>query len=462
MNPAKVMSMRILRTVFVLSILSLAVGLATGCQSGEPLPLQDGSPSPDSMTASVDGGPLGDIATADVVPADSTTPNPDSQTQPTDGGAGGPSVYRLTVKNGFGSGDYRVGQTVHIFADLDTRNQAAMGWTGDVAPLVEPHEWHTTLVMPARDVTVQATIQAVGPTLHIASVPAAVDRKRKKTVRYYLPTNPRGLVGLFHGTGGSSLIIEKTEGRAIALRLVAAGYAVFAGDAEEVDLGDQDGNQKIRWLSSVLDLSKNHDMQNIRAIVDWFKTQKGLPQTAPFYAIGMSNGGAFSVALGAAMTIDGAASFCASGSAAAAKTTQTPTIWLMCENDTNEQVDNAKAKSNHDALVKRGVRSDYRVHPPSPLFDQRFARISDISLSQAKSLADELRAAGFVDQGGFINASADAIATQAQSQPASLPTLTGLKGGLQKQVLAQLKVLIADHQLYSDWTAHTLRFFEHP
>ena len=120
-------------------------------------------------------------------------------------------------------------------------------------------------------------------------------RDRLKTVRYHIPPNPVGMVHITHGTGGSGAIIEGIEAGYIARVLVHAGYGVWATDAEEVDTGDQDRNDKIRW--NVRPTEDNVDFANLTQIIEQFASRELVPQGTPQFIVGMSNGGAFASSL---------------------------------------------------------------------------------------------------------------------------------------------------------------------
>ena len=68
-----------------------------------------------------------------------------------------PQVYRLTVENGEGSGEYEAGAVVAIEAK-ERDGMTFAGWVSynDKAVISSPAEMVTTLVMPAEDVTVAA------------------------------------------------------------------------------------------------------------------------------------------------------------------------------------------------------------------------------------------------------------------------------------------------------------------
>jgi len=373
------------------------------------------------------------------------------------GSADGSARFKLTVAHGAGSGTYAAGQTVHVWSTHDPRAAVLTAWSGDAALLAGAGEWHTTLTMPARAVTLEAATQQVSVTLTRVKVQGV---KYQKPVRYHVPPSPKGLIFFFHGTGGSGAFIEKTASFHLALSAIRRGFGVVATDAEEVQAGDLDGNGKIRWLSSVLDPQKNTDMRNVQLIRAWLVAQKAISDKTPTFALGMSNGGAFSVSIGAALGFTAAASYCADGINAVADRTKTPTMWAMCGKDTNTQVSNADAKKSSQALAQRGVATLYLEHPPSPLYDERFARVQGVDAATSSKVAAELRAAAVVDRQGFFVKSAADIQALVQKSPSAFPTLSGLKGAQKLSLSSELKAMMADHQFYDDFADATLDWFE--
>jgi len=375
------------------------------------------------------------------------------------------ALNRLTVANGHGSGVHPAGSTVHVFAAVRPWNQLVTGWSGDSELLAEPDEWHTTLVMPAADASVAATIVDRPTTLVTSAFTGSTSRP--KTVRARIPASPRGLVLFLHGTGGSSTFITGEESFTVALRALESGFAVLATDAEEAVAGDLDGDGKERWDAALG--AGNVDFANLNALLAQLRASGEIGPATPLYALGMSNGGATAISLGAIasapiaplfpeLRFAAAVSFCADGRAAAVGLTQTPTAWLMCANDDNAEVDNAAAAANSAALAARGVPTTFAAHPASPLHDERFLRVPGVTLAASQSLASELRAAGFVGADGFFVTPTDDLVAAVIANPALLPSLVALPGAARGDVVDQVRAVQAEHQMFSDWAARAVGF----
>ena len=375
-------------------------------------------------------------------------------------------LAKLEVTNGYGSGYHAVGSVAHVWAAVRPANQLVTGWTGDADLLADPEEWHTTLVMPARDATVGAIVADRPVTLQTSTYTGVT--ARPKTVRALIPPGARGLVLMLHGTGGSADYIVGTEAFQVALRALEDGYGVLGTEAEESVGGDLNGDGKRRWDPSFS--TSNTDFGNLNALVTSLRSGGQIGPTTPLFVLGMSNGGAMALSLGAvgassvaanfpALRFAAAISFCASGRVSAAAVTTTPTAFLVCQNDDNDEVSNVDAAANSAAIAGRGVPSVYAEHPASPLYDERFMRLG-LSLETSRALAADFRAAGFVREDGFFGTPGDDIVAAALANPSLLPTLAGLPATSQGGVVQQMSVMQAEHNMYSDWARRALAFFE--
>jgi len=53
-----------------------------------------------------------------------------------------------------------------------------------------------------------------------------------------------------------------------------------------------------------------------------------------------------------------------------------------------------------------------------------------------------------------------AVLAAAAAAPSLLPTFAGLAPGVRNDVVDQLRAMQAEHQMYSDWAARALDFFD--
>ena len=369
--------------------------------------------------------------------------------------------FTVVVNNGYGSGTYKTGDTVHIFSKHYSNNQLFDKWSGDAALLNGPNEWHTWFTMPNRNVTVTGSLKnSIAYTLHYEQI---MGRDRLKPVYYYFPAGHKGIVYLLHGTSGSAAsVVGGYEFQLLIKDLINDNFGVIITEAEEATTGvDANGDGKLRWASLPANTTTNVDYANIRIITEALYSQGITDVTKPKYSIGMSNGGFFSTALSYIYNFKAAVSYCAQGGAATIASTSVPTLFCMAGNDNNEsvgQAGNAAALSNSNSLKARGVCSNYFANIRSPIYSERFAREGDITTALSVSIFNELKSKGFIDDKNYSTGYSDVFLNAYQSNPASFPTINGLTFSQKTSVLAEINLSVADHHMYSDLNRKTIKF----
>src|SRR5687767_12119468 len=69
----------------------------------------------------------------------------------------------VTVVNGYGSGAYKIGDTVHVWSNPASDSYVFDQWTGYTSLQQNSGEWHNVFVMPAQNVTITANLKAITP-----------------------------------------------------------------------------------------------------------------------------------------------------------------------------------------------------------------------------------------------------------------------------------------------------------
>lgn len=372
-------------------------------------------------------------------------------------------TFTLQVQQGYGSGRYKAGDTVHVFAQNLSTTQLFDQWTGDASLLNAPHEWHTWFIMPKRNVSLTATLKTIPAlNLHYEMIRG---RDNPKPVFYFFPPSPKGIVYLLHGTGGMAAIVAGDyEWQLLSRLLVNAGYAVVITEAEESTLhSDLNGDGKIRWALLPADTLTNVDYANIRIITDTFFQRNDAPRGTPQFAIGMSNGGFFASALAYMYHFKACVSYCAQGPSTIQQVTTVPTQFCMARNDDNDQVGpqgNLDAYSFSNNLQTRGICSRYLVKERSPLYPQRFARDGSISDALSQQIFDEIKANGLLDAKNYFLGTKDAFVNAYQSNSSAFPVINGLSLAQQTFVSSQVNLAVSGHRMYSDYNYATLEFLE--
>ena len=278
----------------------------------------------------------------------------------------------LTVDQGSASRNPTAGAVAHVWADPNTATQVFDGWTGDVQYLLDQAAWHTTLIMPTAAVNLRATYRTV------PAWTARVGTFNGIGVTYTIPSDPIGLIFMFHGTGGTGAL-EFTSNQFLAFirEAVADGFAVAAFDS-------QDRTTKLLgtvatgiWNTTITG-NGNPDIVRLNGIIQAMRSQGLISAQLPLFAFGQSNGGLFSHFSAPVMSWAAVAISCIPGSVNnGAPLYSGPVIWQLAANDDNLLVG---AKGNADALANYESHADRR-HPvrliawqPQPLYPARFAR----------------------------------------------------------------------------------------
>ena len=131
----------------------------------------------------------------------------------------------VTVINGYGSGQYKVGDTVDIWSNAIAPDSVFNEWTGDNNLLNNAGEWHSSFIMPRLNITLTATCSWLAPfALKYEKIKGV---KNLKNVYYYFPASQKGIVYLcrWH-RGNAPNLVNNFEWREMMNDLIFAGYAI--------------------------------------------------------------------------------------------------------------------------------------------------------------------------------------------------------------------------------------------
>ncbi|MCC7400970.1 MAG: hypothetical protein IT214_05755 [Chitinophagaceae bacterium] len=370
--------------------------------------------------------------------------------------------FTVAINNGYGSGRYKAGDTVHIFSQAYSSSQLFGSWSGnDVSLLNAPDEWHTWFIMPKKNVNFS------GSSLNISSFTLNFEkikgRDRLKPVYYYFPAGHKGIVYLLHGTGGNAaFLVADYEWQLLINDLVNNKFALIVTESEEATTNtDLNSDGVLRWNTTPWDTVSNIDYANIRIITDTFYNRGLTSNSEPKYSIGMSNGGNFSTALSTIYNFRAGVSYCAPSGTPIAQVTNTPLQFCMARFDNNPSVGsagNANALSNSRMMTGRGICSKYFTKERSPLYPERFARRGDISVSQSAAVFNEIKAAHLLDAKNYFIGYSDALKSALNATPSAFPQLSSLNVSQQNFVITQIDLAVSDHKMYSDFNRATLLF----
>ncbi len=369
--------------------------------------------------------------------------------------------FTVSVSNGYGGAKYKIGDTVHVWSkEYSNTNQVFDSWSGDVS-LLNNNDWHAWFVMPNRNVSLTASAKGINSfTLNYEQIRG---RDRLKPVYSFFPPAHKGIVFLLHGSGGSAQqLSSQFEAQQLIREIVGDGFAVIITEAEEATTGiDANANGKIQWLTTSIDTLTNIDYVNIRNITDTFYNRGISNRNKPRYSIGMSNGGSFSAVLSYAYNYKAGISYCAQSGNAFAAISTIPFQYCMQRWDTHPEVGaagNATALSNSQTLISRGVCSKYFINEHSPLYPERFARRSDISLATSLAVFNEIKVKGYLNAKNYFINTSTTYSAAVLAAPAQYPAYLALTLNQKLYVLEQIDCCYSDHQMYSDFSKVTLKF----
>ena len=372
--------------------------------------------------------------------------------------------YNVIVSNGYGSGSFKFGDTVHVWARNCLANETFNNWTIDSSILNGRNEWHSWFIMPEKNVNLTANIKTVNYQMIYEKIKG---KSVLKNVYYFFPTSHKGIVYLFHGSNGSASNWTKNhENTALIKDLISEGLAVVITEAEEVSLNtDTNGDGSLRWNTSNLDSSNNVDFANIKAISDTFYNRKFTNRTIPRYCVGQSNGGSASIAVASYFKMKACVAYCASGGATSStlNTTNTPIKFCLQQWDNNSvmgQQGNANAISNSDALKSRGVCTGYNINISSPIYPSRFSRNLLITETTSTLIFNELKTNNLLTDKNLLKGYAQNVWDAVKLTPQKFPIIATLTTDQLAVVDEQLSCTTADHQFYSDANKKTIQFLQ--
>ncbi|MFK7991693.1 MAG: hypothetical protein AB8I08_37095 [Sandaracinaceae bacterium] len=267
-----------------------------------------------------------------------------------------------------------------------------------------------------------------------------------------VPADARGLVLMFHGTGGSADFANKVESVELQERFLAAGYGIAA--TESTDRMDVR-----RWDAALSE--ENVDIARLLRWIDALLTEHGLSPETPLYLVGMSNGAAFVgtfahyLATETARPIRAVAMYQAGWrrSVFDLGAPVVPTFHVSVENEMVSDLPMARAQVAEAAAAGRPV-VDWLV-PEVPLEAARFLRINGVDTEQAGALFDHLVSIGIVDAEGERLVDADEATERLRAEPPA-----GLTVAEVLDVRSQLLAVWAMHQMRADLAAQNLAFFD--
>ena len=344
----------------------------------------------------------------------------------------------LTVENGSKNGGNRGRQLAHVWANPNPPNMVFDRWTGSTNLVQDVFASHTLVNPLGKNINLTATYKSAPDwTLTSGTINGT-------SVLYHIPPQHIGIIFIFHGAGGSNLIILRPEDRNFANEAVAAGYGVIALNSSD--------RTTATW--SFAFPPNNPDVTNVETLVTQFRQQGIIAQNAPLFAVGTSNGGFFTGIVSHFLNFRAAAIYIVFTADLINNITVVPTIYCVAANDDAPEVGqagNQRAYNQFLNLRSRGIRTSFNNLLPSPVYPERFWRIPDLTQTDSINIHNALKSNGFLDRQDYLIQNPSSSSWQTVIPPQYASRLTAISD--------QLDVCFATHKFYSDYNSRVLRFF---
>lgn len=268
-----------------------------------------------------------------------------------------------------------------------------------------------------------------------------------------IPAHPRGIVYLFHGTGGGADFANRLETVDMLNHLEADGYGFVSTESTN--------RTTKQWDNSSLSLTANPDLARIAALHASLVAGGRIDATTPIYAIGMSQGAGFAAVFARAFHDAGypvAAIAPSHGqipiAVRLAGGLTTPVFTALGANDPT--VDNAQVVGQIAAVQASGVPAQVVIEPEALLTSVRFLRVDGVDGNEATAIYDALVGAGLWDRSGHRLVSIAAVEAALPGIAAASP----LTGDQKRDVQSEIEVLMAVHQYSATYATQTVAWFD--
>jgi dienelactone hydrolase len=302
-------------------------------------------------------------------------------------------------------------------------------------------------------VTVLALLVTAAACAVVPSYPRTDSVFRGFPVVSSIPTHPRGVVYLFHGTAGGVGFADRLETVDMLNHLTTAGYGVVV--TESTDRASK------QWDSGSLSLSTNPDLARLAALHASLVAGGRITDATPILAIGMSQGAGFASVFARAFHDAGYPVRAIAPShgqipavVRAAGGPGVPIFTALGANDTT--VPNDRVVRQIADLQAQGLAAEVTIEPEVPLGAGRFLRVPGVDGPTADAIFAALVRAGLWDAQGRRRVGIDQV-------EASLPgvALPASLGGVQRQAVHdEIDVVLAVHQYSATYADRTVAFFD--
>ncbi len=269
----------------------------------------------------------------------------------------------------------------------------------------------------------------------------------------YVPDHPRGLVYLFHGTGGSANFAEKIETIDVLNRLIARGYGFVSTSSTE-----RTGNK--RWNVTDASLTSNPDLARLTRLQANLVATTAVDASTPLVGIGTSNGARFVTTWGQSFKNGGypvKAIWASHGTTAppfdGPGQLTVPVVFSTSENDFT--VPPGGVIQSFITAHNAGTPSEIYASHERNLIAAQYERIPGIDPNEAKQIFFSLVATGVWDGNGK-RVEPDVEKAASRAQAATLPASVAPQ---HIEIKNETALLLAVHQFTAEYADQVIAFF---
>ena len=293
-----------------------------------------------------------------------------------------------------------------------------------------------------------------------ADVPAKLETLAGRPTIRHIPAKPKGVVYLFHGTGGSETFATRLHSRRVLARLVAAGYGYVSAPS-------LDRTKVVRWDTSSADPAINLDIAYMLGLHKALIAKGEITALTPVFTMGMSNGGAFanlyaSAAKAQGLPVVAVAAYMGSFPASMRNAlpdphSLPPTLLLLSKNDGLVSAERTAAVAAE--LIGTGAPIEVHVSQERKLCAASFALVPDLSEAQRVELvASTLPQAGIIDTKGARQLYLDHPVITREDMVALAAKLPATKQG--RAIMDEILIAWGGHMMRSDYGQRQVEFFD--
>ena len=273
-----------------------------------------------------------------------------------------------------------------------------------------------------------------------------------------IPAHPKGVVYMFHGSGGGVGFVARLETVDVLNTLVARGYGFVATDSTN--------RTSKQWNVTDASLRTNPDLARLARLRQHVVATTSVSTVTPTYGIGMSNGAAFAALWAAVserseMPVGAVGLYMSAPRSVVFRTggLRVPTFMVIGQNDTRTSPTHERADLQR--IAASGTPTRLEEVQRRPLMASRYLRIPGVNSVVATSIVNAYRGARIIDAQGNLIVTLPRISKNGQDPFTSKVTLpSSLSRAQQQDVQDETLATIGEHEFNAEFKVQNVDFFD--